>query len=95
MSNGDVKSTPLPLLRDLSIIDYTTAEQVLQTKFETKDGLDVETLLDSTKNGALTYNDFLVLPGYIGTGLAFCTGLVCETDQVQALLHRRYHSILR
>jgi IMP dehydrogenase len=26
----------------------------------------VDTLLDSDKHGALTYNDFLVLPGYIG-----------------------------
>jgi IMP dehydrogenase len=29
--------------------------------------LDVYTLLNSAKNGGLTYNDFLVLPGYIGT----------------------------
>lgn len=64
--NGDVTSTVVPLLRHGSIVDYTKAEEVLKTKFETKDGLDVDSLLDSTKNGALTYNDFLVLPGFIG-----------------------------
>jgi IMP dehydrogenase len=81
MANGDAKSTPLPLLRDRSILDYSKAEEVLRSNFGTKDGLDVETLLDSTTNGALTYNDFLVLPGYIGTGPAICTGLVRKTDQ--------------
>jgi len=95
MANGDAKSTPVPLLRDMSILDYTKAEEVLRSKFGIKDGLDVETLLDSSKNGALTYNDFLVLPGYIGTRPAFCTGLVRETDQAQALLHLRYRLIPR
>jgi hypothetical protein len=95
MSNGDAKSTPVPLLRDMSILDYTKAEEVLRSKFGTKDGLDVETLLNSSKNGALTYNDFLVLPGYIGTEPAFCTGLVHKTDQAQGLLHLRYRLIPR
>ena len=40
-------------------------------EYPEKDGLDVYTLLDSTKNGALTYNDFLVMPGYIGTDARF------------------------
>lgn len=91
MTNGDVKSPAVPLLRDMTILDYTKAEEVLQTSFKTKDGLDIETLLDSTRSGALTYNDFLVLPGHIGTAAVFCTGLVFETDQAQALLHQRYH----
>ncbi|KAJ5661181.1 uncharacterized protein N7484_000553 [Penicillium longicatenatum] len=47
------------------IEDYTTALEVVKT-YATRDGLDVDTLLDSDKHGALTYNDFLVLPGYIG-----------------------------
>ncbi|KAJ5693168.1 hypothetical protein N7462_002591 [Penicillium macrosclerotiorum] len=47
------------------IQDYTKALEVLQT-YKTADGLDVDTLLDSDKHGALTYNDFLILPGYIG-----------------------------
>jgi len=66
MTNGDVTSSVVPLLRDRSILDYTKAEELLATEFGAKDGMDVETLLDSNKNGALTYNDFLVLPGYIG-----------------------------
>ena len=76
MTNGDVKNIAVPLLRDRTVLDYTKAEEVLQSSFKTKDGLDVETLLDATKNGALTYNDFLVLPGYIGTGPGLRFGLV-------------------
>lgn len=48
------------------IQDYTKALEILEKDYPTKDGLDVETLLDSDKHGALTYNDFLILPGYIG-----------------------------
>jgi IMP dehydrogenase len=48
-----------------SIIDHTKALEVL-TQYEERDGLDVKSLLDSKKHGGLTYNDFLVLPGYIG-----------------------------
>lgn len=48
------------------IQDYTKALEILEKDYPTRDGLDVETLLDSDKHGALTYNDFLVLPGYIG-----------------------------
>ena len=47
------------------IEDYTTALEVVKT-YSTQDGLDVDTLLDSDKHGALTYNNFLLLPGYIG-----------------------------
>jgi IMP dehydrogenase len=47
------------------IQDYAKALEVLKT-YTTSDGLDVDTLLDSDKHGALTYNDFLILPGYIG-----------------------------
>ncbi|KAL4913413.1 IMP dehydrogenase/GMP reductase [Aspergillus aurantiobrunneus] len=46
--------------------DHTKALEVLEKEYQSKDGLDVDTLLDSDKHGALTYNDFLVLPGYIG-----------------------------
>ena len=48
-------------------LDYRKALQVLESDYETRDGLDIKSLLDSKENGALTYNDFLVLPGYIGT----------------------------
>ncbi|PVH75297.1 IMP dehydrogenase [Cadophora sp. DSE1049] len=47
------------------ILDHTKALQVLK-QYEERDGLDIESLLDSKKHGGLTYNDFLVLPGYIG-----------------------------
>lgn len=46
-------------------MDFKTALDVLND--EEKDGIDAKTLLDSKINGGLTYNDFLVLPGYIGT----------------------------
>lgn len=48
------------------IVDHTKALEVLETEYKIRDGLDVDTLLDSDKHGALTYNDFLILPGYIG-----------------------------
>lgn len=46
--------------------DYTKALEILEKEYPTRDGLDVDALLDSDKHGALTYNDFLILPGYIG-----------------------------
>lgn len=52
------------------IQDFTKALQVLEKDYPTRDGLDVNTLLDSDKHGALTYNDFLILPGYIGESKA-------------------------
>ncbi|KAJ5112148.1 hypothetical protein N7532_000193 [Penicillium argentinense] len=48
------------------IQDYTKALEVLQ-EYPSRDGLHVDTLLDSDKRGALTYNDFLILPGYISS----------------------------
>ncbi|RFU30595.1 hypothetical protein B7463_g5730, partial [Scytalidium lignicola] len=47
------------------IQDPATALDVLK-EYKYADGLDVHSLLDSRANGGLTYNDFLVLPGYIG-----------------------------
>lgn len=49
------------------ILDPTTALEVLRDEYSNADGLDAKTLLDSRINGGLTYNDFLVLPGYIGS----------------------------
>lgn len=49
------------------VLDYTTALEVLKKDYAEYDGIDVHTLIDSKRNGGLTYNDFLVLPGYIGT----------------------------
>jgi IMP dehydrogenase len=63
--NGDAV-TGMPLFRNQKILDYKTALNVLEKDYESRDGLDVHTLLDSKENGALTYNDFLILPGFIG-----------------------------
>ncbi|KAK3330182.1 IMP dehydrogenase/GMP reductase [Apodospora peruviana] len=46
-------------------LDFTTAEDVLK-EYQSRDGLSVQELMDSKTQGGLTYNDFLVLPGYIG-----------------------------
>ena len=46
-------------------LDHTKALEALE-QYEERDGLDIQSLLDSKKHGGLTYNDFLVLPGYIG-----------------------------
>ncbi|OKL63651.1 Inosine-5'-monophosphate dehydrogenase [Talaromyces atroroseus] len=62
ISNGDASGL---LHTKGEIQDYTKAVEILEKEYP-KDGLDVETLLDSDKHGALTYNDFLILPGYIG-----------------------------
>ena len=65
LTNGDASSSTAQLLAGKETLDHTTALEVLQ-KEDFKDGLDAKTLLDSRINGGLTYNDFLVLPGYIG-----------------------------
>lgn len=64
LTNGDARGL---LHTNGEIQDYTKALEILEKEYPNKDGLDVETLLDSDKHGALTYNDFLILPGYIGT----------------------------
>ncbi|KAI1759988.1 IMP dehydrogenase [Hypoxylon sp. FL1150] len=46
-------------------LDYQNAVEVLK-QYETRDGLSIEDLIDTKQRGGLTYNDFLVLPGYIG-----------------------------
>ena len=66
LTNGDVSAQTVPLHRGIEKLDYKNALQILKDEYPARDGLDAKTLLDSTKNGALTYNDFLILPGYIG-----------------------------
>jgi len=66
ITNGDANGNNVPLVRNNKILDHTKALEVLENEYQSKDGLDAQTLLDSTKNSGLTYNDFLVLPGYIG-----------------------------
>jgi IMP dehydrogenase len=77
LTNGDASGSSVRLLRGKPSLDYTKALEVLENEYPEKDGLDVYTLLDSTKNGALTYNDFLVLPGYIGMSRVLCSLAPC------------------
>jgi IMP dehydrogenase len=68
IANGDVHDGPVAAVtRGIKVLDHTHALDVLKTEYKERDGLDVHTLIDSRENGGLTYNDFLVLPGYIGT----------------------------
>lgn len=50
---------------DESHEDISKAMQLLST-YANKDGISIHELMDETKTGGLTYNDFLLLPGYIG-----------------------------
>ncbi|KAF4552688.1 Inosine-5'-monophosphate dehydrogenase [Elsinoe fawcettii] len=63
--NGDSMEGSVPVLHK-EVLDFRTASQVLKNDFKEKDGIDVQTLLDSKTRGGLVYNDFLILPGYIG-----------------------------
>lgn len=45
-------------------LDFRRANEILRKKFS-PDGLSADELMDSKINGGLTYNDFLILPGYI------------------------------
>lgn len=47
------------------VLDYRKAVEVLK-EYERPDGLSIDELMDSKVRGGLTYNDFLLLPGYIG-----------------------------
>jgi IMP dehydrogenase len=62
ITNGDA----MPSFSE-NALEYTKALEVLKNEYPERDGIDVKTLIDSAKNGGLTYNDFLMLPGYIGT----------------------------
>lgn len=46
------------------VLDASTATAQLKS-YNEKDGLSVQTLIDLAKFGGLTYNDFLILPGFI------------------------------
>ncbi|OLL24517.1 Inosine-5'-monophosphate dehydrogenase [Neolecta irregularis DAH-3] len=46
-------------------LDCSSAMAVLESEYQSPDGLSVNELMDSKVQGGLTYNDFLVLPGYI------------------------------
>ncbi|KAF2095412.1 putative inosine-5'-monophosphate dehydrogenase [Rhizodiscina lignyota] len=63
--NGDAMSGAAHITNG-KLEDYTRALEILDAEYPERDGVDVRTLLDSKTRGGLTYNDFLVLPGYIG-----------------------------
>lgn len=48
-----------------NVSDYTKALELLK-EYESRDGLSIDDLMDTKQRGGLTYNDFLLLPGYIG-----------------------------
>lgn len=67
-TNGDANGlVAANLIRGVKVLDASHALDVLKNDYEERDGLSAQSLIDSKKNGGLTYNDFLVLPGYIGT----------------------------
>lgn len=65
--NGDSMEGSVPIMAKVKTLDFNSALDVLKNEYPERDGIDVKTLLDSKNNGGLTYNDFLILPGYIGT----------------------------
>lgn len=64
-TNGDVAAPPPSSSFFGRTLEHQEALEVLK-QYDERDGLDIQSLLDSKKHGGLTYNDFLVLPGYIG-----------------------------
>ena len=66
-TNGNASTASHQLVPGKKTLDPNQALEVLQSEQTERDGLDAETLLDSKLRGGLTYNDFLILPGYIGT----------------------------
>jgi IMP dehydrogenase len=67
VANGDVKVPTAHLIQSKGVMDYSKALDALKIDYQDRDGLDVNALLDSKIHGGLTYNDFLILPGYIGS----------------------------
>ena len=47
------------------VLDFSSALDDLKA-YDSRDGLGIQDLMDSKAQGGLTYNDFLLLPGYIG-----------------------------
>ncbi|KAL9094432.1 MAG: hypothetical protein Q9165_003282 [Trypethelium subeluteriae] len=64
--NGDSTEASALLVQEGKALDFTQALKVLE-EYPERDGLDVRTLLDSKTRGGLTYNDFLILPGFIAS----------------------------
>ncbi|KAI1772598.1 IMP dehydrogenase [Hypoxylon cercidicola] len=54
-----------PVNGSSKFLDYRNAVEALN-EYQSRDGLSIEDLVDTKQRGGLTYNDFLILPGYIG-----------------------------
>ena len=52
---------------DAKVLDPSRAVEYLESDFDDGNGLDVKMSMNSKTNGGLTYNDFLIRPGFIGT----------------------------
>src|SRR5579862_3443802 len=63
-STNGVNGTDLSSSSSWQRLDSSKANEILKEKFS-PDGLSADELMDSKVNGGLTYNDFLILPGYI------------------------------
>ena len=81
IANGDANTGVHQLTPGQKSLDHTKALEVFESEYPQRDGLDAKTLLDSTTHGGLTYNDFLVLPGYIGMRPAGY--LLCQSSNQQ------------
>lgn len=90
LTNGDASTSTSQLMPGQKVLDHTTAVEVLNKDYVNGDGLDAKTLLDSRINGGLTYNDFLVLPGYIGTTNHHGKRQFDADVQIQAFLPRKF-----
>ena len=67
ITNGDRQESAVSVVpKTQTVLDFKQAAEVLKKEYSERDGIDVATLLDSKTRGGLTYNDFLILPGYIG-----------------------------
>lgn len=56
-----------PIASMSGILDYKNAEQVLQ-EYDSLDGQSAKDLMSNPNHSGLTYNDILLLPGYIDFG---------------------------
>jgi IMP dehydrogenase len=63
-TNGNASTSHLPP-RDKSSFASPSDAMKLVEEYARGDGLSLAELMDSRKNGGLTYNDFLMLPGHI------------------------------
>lgn len=68
-SSGEtVEVKKLPIMNGASENGTDNRSRALELlrRYKQRDGISVEDLMDEAKTGGLTYNDFLLLPGYIG-----------------------------